>query len=379
MGHKSGRVGGGIATYSNEIVHALRARGHHVTYFHHLAPGQPELPEEVSLSSVSLGRTAIYSPPAARRSLVEALGSGRFDAVHASLWFSSLDFALPRICREAGVPLVVTFHLAFGPGPSVWAGVSSALYRLYASVLRESDRVIVFSKAQAELMVEMGVSPAATRVIANGVDTAKFRPGPSDGRARLAAERYLIYLGRIDPEKNVGQLIRAFLEVDPPAGTKLAVVGSGTERLSLQRRFPDPRVVFLGHVSDEAERISLLRGADAFILPSSVEGLSLAMLEAMSCGIATVVTNTGSDGETVRGAGVVLELEELRAELACVIRLLLELPWLCRRLGAEARRRVERSYSLERNVDSLVELYRALPIAHRPLTVAATTASLGRA
>jgi glycosyltransferase involved in cell wall biosynthesis len=154
--------------------------------------------------------------------------------------------------------------------------------------------------------------------------------------------------------------VEAFLDVRPPAGTKLVVVGTGTERRRLARRHRDPAVLFTGHIADEAERIGILRAADAFFLPSSVEGLSLAMLEAMACGAATVATDVGADGDALRGAGIVLDPTELRAELRAAFRLLIENPWLTTELGEAARRRAVERYSLERNVDGLVHVYEEL-------------------
>jgi glycosyltransferase involved in cell wall biosynthesis len=369
VGHKSTQVAGGIATYSRETIRLLREGGHHVTYFHHQTPGQPDLPGEVSLRSLPILGTARYSPAATKRAFGKAVRAGRFDVVHASFWFSSLDFELPRLCQEAGVPLVVTFHLAFGRPNSLWGGISSALYRLYGSVLADCDRVIVFSDAQRELLTRIGVRRDAIRVVPNGVDLAKFRPGSSDWRQRVGTDRYFLYMGRLDLEKNVQQLIDAFLDVDPPSTTRLLIAGSGGERRRLMRRFGDPRVQFLGHIADEADRISLLRGAEAFFLPSSVEGLSLAMLEAMACGAATVVSDVGGDGDAVRGAGIVIDPAELAAELRLAIRLLLEMPWLARELGRAARRRAEGRYSLERNVDSLASVYEE--VANRPPSVPA--------
>src|SRR5439155_6932820 len=132
---------------------------------------------------------------------------------------------------------------------------------------------------------------------------------------------------RLDAEKNVEELLDAFLAVRPPSRARLVVVGTGTERKRLQRQFRDPRVVFTGHVGEERERIALLRAADAFFLPSSVEGLSLAMLEAMACGTATVATDVGTDGDALRGAGIVVDPAELAAELKAALRLLIENPW----------------------------------------------------
>jgi glycosyltransferase involved in cell wall biosynthesis len=84
------------------------------------------------------------------------------------------------------------------------------------------------------------------------------------------------------------------------------------------------------------------------------------MLEAMSCGVATVATDVGVDGEAVRGAGVVIDPRALDEQLRLALRQLLETPWLASPLGAAARRRVLDRYSLDRNLDSLLEVYREL-------------------
>jgi glycosyltransferase involved in cell wall biosynthesis len=204
------------------------------------------------------------------------------------------------------------------------------------------------------------------RVIPNGVDVDKYAPGPPDHRRHFNADRLFTYVGRLDPEKNVDELLEAFVAADPPRDLKLVIVGGGAERRRLERRHRDTRVIFTGTITDEQERISILRAADAFFLPSEVEGLSLAMLEAMACGVATVATDVGSDGEALRGAGIVLDPRNLAAELRAAIRQLIDLPDVCRLLGDLARRRAEERYSLATNLDRLIELYREL--ANRPVT-----------
>jgi glycosyltransferase involved in cell wall biosynthesis len=138
------------------------------------------------------------------------------------------------------------------------------------------------------------------------------------------------------------------------------VVGGGVGRRSLERRFRDQRIVFTGIITDERERIAILQDSDAFFLPSSVEGLSLAMLEAMACGAATVATDVGSDGEALRGAGIVLDPTHLDAELRAAIRLLVESPHVGALLGELARGRAVERFSLATNLDRLTQLYATL-------------------
>jgi glycosyltransferase involved in cell wall biosynthesis len=84
------------------------------------------------------------------------------------------------------------------------------------------------------------------------------------------------------------------------------------------------------------------------------------MLEAMACGAATVATDVGSDGDALRGAGVVLDPGHLESELRLTIRTLIDTPELARLLGRLARERAVSRYSLSRNLDALLGLYRAL-------------------
>jgi glycosyltransferase involved in cell wall biosynthesis len=365
LGHTSAALGGGMATYSREVVARLRQRGHRVTFFQHDLPPHQEVPdaeadESVLLESLPIGHRLVLSSLAARRKLRERLERRDFDVVHASFWFSSLDFDLPRACRRAGVPLVVTFHVAFDQRPSVWSSLTSATYHLYAPTLAACDRVLVFGASQRDVLAEMGVPAGALRVLPNGVDVDVYRPGPSDWKERLGASLLFVYMGRVDSEKNVDVLLRSFLDSEPGEDVRLVVMGGGGERKRLQRQYRDPRVVFTGHVSDAASRIGLLRAADAFFLPSSVEGLSLSMLEAMACGAATVATDVGVDGDALRGAGIVLDPYGLHDQLRLAIRQLIEMPWLADPLGRAARDRVVERYSLERNVDALVRIYEEL-------------------
>ncbi|HSR26537.1 MAG TPA: glycosyltransferase family 4 protein, partial [Candidatus Eisenbacteria bacterium] len=239
LGHTSAALGGGMATYSREVVAGLRARGHRVTFFQHelreSEEGEADADEAVLLESMPVGGRLVLSSLRARRRLQERLAQRDFDVVHASFWFSSLDFDLPRACRRAGVPLVATFHVAFDQRLSVSGGITSATYRLYAPTLAACDRVIVFGASQRDVLVGLGVPADGLRILPNGVDVDVYRPGPSDWKDRLGASLLFVYMGRVDSEKNVDVLLEAFLDCDPPAAVRLVVVGSGGERRRLQR------------------------------------------------------------------------------------------------------------------------------------------------
>jgi glycosyltransferase involved in cell wall biosynthesis len=366
LGHRSATGADGLITYSRQITAGLRDRGVEVLFLHHSRdfPGEAQA-DSIALEAVSLSHRLVIARPGVRRRLADLLRRRQVDLVHVSLSFSSLDFNLPRLCHELGLPIVATFHVPFDTRMSVWRGISSAVYRLYAQALAECDAVIIFGDVQREILAGLGVPRDRIHVLPNGVDVNRYRPAP-DGRQRdgalgqLSADRVFSYVGRLDPEKNVDVLLGAFLDADPPPDLRLVVVGGGVGRRSLERRFRDPRIVFTGIITDERDRIAILQGSDAFFLPSSVEGLSLAMLEAMACGAATVATDVGSDGEALRGAGIVLDPTHLDAELRAAIRLLVESPNVSALLGELARARAVERFSLSTNLDRLMELYATL-------------------
>ena len=358
LGHRSAAGADGIITYSREITAGLRRRGLEVIFFHHARDVADD--ESVALPAFTSSHRFVIPHPGAGRRLRALLQRHVVDLVHVSLSFSMLDFNLPGLCRELGIPIVATFHAPFDTRMTYWGSLSRTLYRVYAQPLARCDAVIIFGEAQRRLLSGMGVPDAAIRVLPNGVDVDRYRPGPSARKSELGAGQLFTYLGRIDPEKNVDVLLEAFLKSDPPPTTRLLVVGAGSERKRLERRHRDSRITFQTAVTDEAQKIEILRATDAFFLPSSIEGLSLSLLEAMACGAAAVATDVGSDGDALRGAGILIDPGALEPELAAAIRLLTQVPELCAVLGAKARERAVERYSLDRNLDCLLDLYRQL-------------------
>ncbi|HEY9288651.1 MAG TPA: glycosyltransferase family 4 protein [Candidatus Dormibacteraeota bacterium] len=360
LGHQSGRAGDGLLTYSREMVAGLRARGVKVFFVHHgTLPAATD--DSLTLRSLTTSHRYTISSPRTKRLITELLRREHIELVHVSLSFSTLiDFGLPDLCHELGLPVVATFHVPYDSRFSLWQGISAALYRLYAQSLASFDRVIIFSDQQKALLENYGVPANTVTVIPNGVDVEKYTPGPSRYKQTVEADVLIGYLGRVDPEKNVDILARVFQEVDQPDEVKLVVIGGGSERRRLERRYRSSRIIFTGQVMDEAERISMLRAMDVFVLPSLVEGLSLSLLEAMACGIAPVATDVGSDGEALRGAGLLVDPRDLDGQLRLALRTLLDFPEFRLELGRLARSRAVERYSLTRNLDRLLALYQEL-------------------
>ncbi|MGB3238399.1 MAG: glycosyltransferase family 4 protein [Geitlerinemataceae cyanobacterium] len=389
----------GNVTYSREVTNALLERGHQVSFLHFSQDTSPlektifsskrdviSHPSDdrqwYSCPEVSLPclyKSTIYTIPTFKSSkvLAQSLRKLKPDVVHASLTLSPLDFLLPEICQELNLPLVATFHPPFDRKKStLTASTQHLTYQLYAPFLAHYDRTIVFSQIQRDLLVRLGVPEHRVAVIPNGVDAMKYSPGSSNLKAELNAQRIFVYQGRIALEKNVEALLKAWKQLHLGRGNKLLIVGDGPLASSLMANYGSELGIFwLGFVADEQQRVQILRGADVFILPSLVEGLSLSLLEAMACGLASVATDTGADGEVLAGgAGVILNPQRVTAQLQTLLPLFCEQPELTGLLGYKARQRVLERYTLSKNITELEELYdrvvqRFVPVTNQQSTI----------
>ena len=376
----------GNVTYGLSTTEALRARGHQTSFIHFDNPKAPGsstslLANDPDVSLPYLVKSQVYTipSPGAQRELRDSLERLQPDLVHASLTLSPLDFRLPELCQQLQVPLVATFHPPFDAGlRNLTAGTQQLTYQLYAPALSRYDRVIVFSELQADVLARLGVREDRLAVIPNGVDTTQWRPAdalPSAigsqlqrVRSRLGTERVFLYMGRISTEKNVEALLQAWRLVDT-AGCRLVIVGDGPLRSTLQNSYGQmDNVLWWGYESDLATRVALLQSAEVFLLPSLVEGLSLALLEAMASGCACVATDAGADGEVLAGgAGIVMNTLGVTSQLRTLLPVLRDQPVLTQALGRQARERVLERYTMARNIDALENLYgeltRTAPLA----------------
>ncbi|OQY57630.1 MAG: hypothetical protein B6245_16035 [Desulfobacteraceae bacterium 4572_88] len=198
--------------------------------------------------------------------------------------------------------------------------------KLLPFFLRNTDAFVAISR---EIDAELALSgvPKHRRVfIPNGVDTNRFRPLSAENKTALkkkmniSGSPVLIFTGRISPEKRIRHLLRLWPVVrqsHPKA--KLLIAGDGPERAELEES-AGPGARFLGAIDDVSP---YLQTGDIFVLPSVAEGLSNALLEAMSTGLAVVATDVGgaSDVITHDKNGCLIPADDLPALQAAILRL----------------------------------------------------------
>ena len=227
---------------------------------------------------------------------------------------------------------------------------------------RRTARVTAVSGAAALHLRNLLALGTAPEVIHNGV-----APVPARRRSReevraalgLTDEVLVVSVGRLEPIKDHALLIDALSLLDgTPRPVCAAVLGSGSLAQELGRQAArlgvERRVFFLGYRQDVAD---WLGAADLFVLSSAGEGLPLALLEAMSCGLPVVATSVGGVPEVLAGSGAgVLVPPGDRAALERAIRSLATDAGLRAAMGGAARDRA-RLYSRDEMVSRYAAVY----------------------
>ena len=361
FGHASGRRADGLTSYSREVVVALRDRGVEVSFFSYRLDGDlVPVQRSVQLGATRF-KTVTIPMPGTLDAIKRELDRFRPDVVHLSLSHSLLDAAVLHHVRSRGIGSVVTVHLPYAPVHSSRGRVLYGLYRYHARALKRADRCIALSDDQRDLLLSIGCDPSRIHVLGNGVDTDAIAPGPSRIRAELGARFIVSYLGRVDPEKRVPELVDSFLRQRWPEDHVLVIAGSGSRDAQARRMAGTTQQVrLLGAVHDRESCIDILRGTDVFVLPSTAEGLSLSMLEAMAAGCAVIATDVAEDGKALGEAGVRIPRQPLEPALGDALARLRNEPDLRATLGHKARARVVAAYSLSSRIDTLLGMYREL-------------------
>jgi glycosyltransferase involved in cell wall biosynthesis len=358
FGHAGGRRADGLTAYSDQTVSALAAAGCEVRFHHHDGDGdRTPVADAVALRGARFKTVTLPRPRTLAR-VRRSLEEWRPDVVHTSLSVSLLDGAVARAGRGVGASTLATCHLPYAAEGSARGRVMRGIYRWHAARLGHYDRVIALSAGQRDLLVRAGLDPSRIVVMRNAVDTRRISPGRSRLRAELGARLVVTFLGRLDPEKRVEELVQCFRRRDWPADHLLLIAGSGSQDRRLRALAArDPRVRLLGMVTGFEERVDLLRATDIFVLPSTAEGLSLSLLEAMAAGCAIISTAVGEHGAVLAGAGIVIPAHPLEPALGDALERLRGDPALRERLGRAARERAVESFGLDRYASDLLRLY----------------------
>ncbi len=313
LNHEFPPVGGGAANATACIARELSSLGVRATVMTTAYNGLPRLEVRDGFSVVRVPawrKDELESHPhellsylagAFWKALPHCRHSGP-DLVHAffGLPAGALASALNRL---TGIPYLISFrgrdvHGGKGLDSNGIAGPMRAVSRV---IWRQADALVANSHGLRRIArrVDPGVD---VDVIPNGIDTARFTPGPPAGSDRALR---ILFVGRLEPYKGLADLFQALGAVrartDRPF--TLQVVGDGSLRDSLpgtaRRAAIADRVRFSGSVP-RSEMPQVYQNADLFVLPSVVEGMPNVVLEALASGLPVLATRIPGSEELVR-------------------------------------------------------------------------------
>lgn len=250
-----------------------------------------------------------------------------------------------------GIPFAATYGYRYAefarkegrPGRAVW------LWLLEQIGLRTADAIIVTTEPLREHAGRY--RPAeGIYLIPNSVDTERFhlaeqRPGG----------RTVIFVGRLEPQKNLFMLMEALARIKPTP--RLIIAGDGSLREELLQVAGRLGVnLDWRRVVDNESLPAVLGEADVFVLPSLIEGHSKAALEAMSCGLPCVALDVPGTRDAIQHEVTGLLVPPTAEGLAAGLTRLLDNPEMAKRLGQAGRQWIEQHYSAEQVMQREIEL-----------------------
>jgi glycosyltransferase involved in cell wall biosynthesis len=308
----------GVTRYTKQLLIALTDRDDDVKY---LIFGVDTLPPE--LQERTCIENAECFPPAA-------------SGLRAQFWE---QVTLPRVLRRydvdlchstagispilADVPTVITVHdISPITHPEWFSRRYATLYRVLTPLaLRSADHIVTISNfSKSEITTTYPWTNGAVSSIHNGLT-----PIPEDATDRVAdIERgsYLLFVGSLNPRKNIIRLLDAYAQYRKRADNPLPLVVAGSQRnvFAATDRPPIDDVHTLGFVSDK-KRNWLYHHATALLFPSLYEGFGLPIIEAMNCGTPVLTSNRGAMAEIAGDAAVLVDPTDVDAIVSGIERI----------------------------------------------------------
>jgi glycosyltransferase involved in cell wall biosynthesis len=293
------RVPGGTGVAAMRIAEAM-ADEPEVTLLgvagrHSHVPSEPWSPA-IPISHLPVGGPLLYDLWLRRNWPKVERATGPIDVAHATT----------LIPCATDAPMVVTVHdLAFLHDPSQFTRRGNRIFRRSLDVIRRrADLVLCSSQATMDDCVSADVTADRLRLVPLGVEATKVG---SDEVARVSAlyrlpERYLLFVGTVEPRKNLKGLAESVALLDDP----LPLIVAGAEGWGDVAIPEGGDIRFIGFVP-AADLGGLYAGAEVFCYPSEREGYGLPVLEAMVQGTPVVTSRGTATEETAEGAAVLVD------------------------------------------------------------------------
>ena len=358
----------GLSRFSSRLAAGLAARGHDVHVVCPAHDGRPDVRVEDGVTVHALKSHRWFSHPTFRvawpwttrprtRRLFAELAP---DVLHVQGHFP-VGRGLVHAARAAGTPIVATNHFmpenlvghARVPGP-LQKPVTKLGWWDFKQIYRHADVVTAPTPRAVELL-EAATGLTGSLAVSCGIDVDRYRTTDKPGGPPT-----VLFVGRMDQEKRVDELLRAFATVPASTGAKLEIIGEGVMREEWTGLAAElgigARTRFFGFVEDD-ELVAAYRRASVFCMPGVAELQSLVTLEAMAAGTPVIAANAMALPHLVRnGRNGWLYTPGDVPELAHRLGDLVADAGLRRRMGATSREMVG-EHALEGTLTTFEGLY----------------------
>ena len=329
LGHKRiPSCEGGVEVVVEELSVRMSELGHSVTCYnrkgHHVAGREFDAKHMSEFKGVKLKDVITIDKKglaAMTASLFASIAAafGKYDVVHIHAEGPAFMCGLPKLF---GKKVIVTVH-GLDHMRAKW-GKFASRYILWGekNAVRYADEIIVLSQGVKDYF--LSTYNRETKFIPNGVERkTKCPPEEITRKWGLTENGYILYIGRLVPEKGCHYLIDAFKQTK--TDKKLVIAGSTSDTDDYSRHLKelaegDNRIIFTGFVQGRPKR-ELYSGAYCFSLPSDLEGMPLTLLEAMSYGSCCLVSDIAECTEVVEDNAVIFkksDINDLRDKLQMI-------------------------------------------------------------
>ena len=282
---------------------------------------------------------------------------GHYNVVHIHAEGPAAMCWIPKLF---GKKIVITVH-GIDWRREKWANGFGSKYIKFGEkcAVKFADEVIVLSEGVKKYFME--TYGRKTVYIPNGVNSPVHRePNEIKSRWNLEKDSYILFLGRLVPEKGLRYLIEAYKGLETVKKLVIAGGGSDTEAFAKELmqscKAMKDRVIFTGFIQGKVLD-ELYSNAYVYVLPSDLEGMPLSLLEAMSYGNCCVVSDIDECKSVVDGKAVTFrksDVNDLKEKLSA----LLSDPVLVQKYKDEAADYICRKYGWDRVVEKTVCVYR---------------------
>ena len=370
----------GVATFGRNLALGLAARGHEVMV---IAPSQTSKRyKEVDVNHVVVRTASVpFVPyqnfrvsPTPGKEVKKAIMEFDPDVIHIQMlmWIGQ---ATMKYGNKFGIPIVSTNHampenlmdnvVLLAP----FARPINYMLRQYGARFHSKSDYLTLPTASAIKMFKAtDKMTVPMEAVSNGIDLVRFQPGQPDKeiyeKFELPMDTPIItYVGRLDAEKHLPVLVKAFAEVLKTTPAHLMIIGAGQDAVSLKELGYElgvfEHMTFTGRVTEEDKQL-LHQVGTVFAMPSPMELQSIATLEAMASGQPVVAVDAGALGELCHNDenGFLVEKDNVHQMADGIVKIISD-PELHKRMSKESMA-IAKTHDLNTTLDRFEAIYTSL-------------------